>query len=180
MKKSNLIVVIVTVLVCLMPMILGIALYDKLPEQMPIHFTINDVPDNYANKNFALFGIPVILAVVQFLCCFFTMRKVKEDKTPKIFRILYIFIPIMLIIVYLLMIGFSLGMNLYIGKSICLMIGILFILIGNYMPKINFESGRKYFHPMPKDEKAFRKMNKIMGYSFIVLGIIFLVLIFFV
>ena len=35
-------------------MVLGIAFYNRLPEQMPIHFMVNDVPDNYAPKNFCI------------------------------------------------------------------------------------------------------------------------------
>lgn len=181
MKKNNVIILVITVLVCLAPMILGTALYNELPEQMPIHFTINDVPDNYAHKNLALFGIPIFIAVLQFICCFFTMRQAKEEKTPKMAKIMYVFVPILEIVLYLLMIGYSLGVDVYIGKCVCLLLGILFVLIGNYMPKMSYESGRKYFHhPFPKDEKSFRKMSKIAGYSFIAIGLIFLVLIFFV
>jgi len=180
MKKNDKIVLIITVLLCLAPIVLGVALYNELPEQMPIHFTINDVPDNYAHKNFALFGLPLIMATVQFVSCFFTMKQSKEEKTPKLFKIMYVFIPIITILVYLLMLSYSLGINVYIGKSICLIIGILFVIIGNYMPKMSYESGRKFFHPTPKNEIAFRKMNKVMGYSFVIMGIIFLVLLFFV
>jgi len=55
MEKKNKRTLILSVIICLLPMVLGIAFYNRLPEQMPIHFTINDVPDNYAPKNFALF-----------------------------------------------------------------------------------------------------------------------------
>ena len=68
MEKKNRKTLIFSVIICLLPMILGVILYNKLPEQMPIHFTINDVPDNYAHKNFALFGIPLIMAIVQAIC----------------------------------------------------------------------------------------------------------------
>lgn len=181
MKKNNLIILVITVLVCFAPMILGAALYNDLPEQMPIHFNINDVPDNYAHKNIALFGIPVFIAFLQFICCFFTMIKGKEEKIPKMAKIMYVFIPILEIALYILMIRYSLGLDVYIGKTICLLLGMLFIFMGNYTPKMSYESGKIYFHhPFPKDEKSFRKMSKIAGYSFIVLGIIFLVLVFFV
>ena len=56
MEKNNKKILVITVIICLLPIVLGLALYNKLPEKMPIHFTINDVPDNYAHKNFALFG----------------------------------------------------------------------------------------------------------------------------
>lgn len=184
MKKSDVSIIIITVLVCLAPMVLGIALYNQLPEQMPIHFTVNDVPDNYAHKNLALFGIPLIMATVQFVCLFITMRKYNKENVdknlPSIMKILYVFIPIITVILYLLMIGYSLGKDVYIGKSICLIIGILFTIIGNYMSKMDFETGRIMIHPMPKDEKTFKKTIKITRYTFVIFGIIFFVLLFFV
>lgn len=35
-------------------------------------------------------------------------------------------------------------------------------------------------HPVPKDEKSFRKMVKICGYSFVGIGIVFLVFVIFI
>lgn len=72
MEKKNKKTLILSVIICLLPMVLGIAFYNRLPEQMPIHFTVNDVPDNYAPKNFALFGIPIIMAIIQAICLIFT------------------------------------------------------------------------------------------------------------
>lgn len=82
MEKKNKRTLILSVIICLLPMVLGIAFYNRLPEQMPIHFTINDVPDNYAQKNFALFGIPVIMAIVQAICIIST-TKVNKLKIVK-------------------------------------------------------------------------------------------------
>lgn len=174
---------IISVLVCLSPMILGAILYGRLPEQMPIHFTINDIPDNYAPKNFALFGIPLIMAVVQAICLLAVntkANKIENSKKPKILKIMEWFIPILTVLVYIIMIEVPLGSTVYVGKSVCLILGILFMIIGNYMPKVSYENGKNIFHPTPKNEASFRKTTRIMGYSFIGLGIIFLMLIIFV
>ena len=91
MEKKNRKTLILSVIICLLPMILGSILYNKLPEQMPIHFTINNVPDNYANKNFALFGIPLIMAIVQAICLIavnIKLDKLKTDEKPKILKIM--------------------------------------------------------------------------------------------
>lgn len=45
MEKKNKKTLILSVIICLLPIILGVVLYNKLPEQMPVHFTINDVPE---------------------------------------------------------------------------------------------------------------------------------------
>lgn len=170
---------ILSVIICLLPLILGIAFYNKLPDKMPIHFTINDVADNYAPKNLALFVIPIIIAIIQAICIIFTSKvnKLKNLQKPKIIKIMEWFIPVITVLIYIIMIEVSLGSTVYIGKSVCLILGISFIIIGNYFPKISYDVGKIVFHPIPKTEKAFRKMTKISGYSFIIIGIILLILI---
>ena len=171
MEKKNKKTLILSVIICLLPMVLGIAFYNRLPEQMRIHFTVNDVPDNYAPKNFALFGIPIIMAIIQAICLIFT------SKVNKILKIMEWFIPIVTVLVYIIMIEVPLGSDVYVGKSICLILGILFTIIGNYMPKMSYENGKKLFHPTPKTEKSFRRMSRIMGYGFLGIGIILLIMI---
>ncbi len=180
MEKKNRKTLILSVTICLLPMILGAILYNKLPEQMPIHFTINDVPDNYAHKNFVLFGIPLITAIIQAICLIVVnikLNKLKTEEKPKILKIMEWFIPIVTVLIYVIMIEVPLGSTVYVGKSICLILGILFIMIGNYIPKMSYEMGKTTFHPMPKNEKSFRKMSKITGYSFIIIGIVLLIMI---
>lgn len=179
MEKKSRKTLILSVIICLLPIILGIVFYNKLPEQMPIHFTVNNEPNNYAPKNFALFGIPVIMAIVQAICIICTTRinKLKNIEKPKIIKIMEWFIPILTVSIYIIMIEIPLGSSVYVGKSMCLILGILFIIIGNYIPKMSYEIGKTVFHPAPKSEKSFRKMSKIMGYSLIIIGIILLIMI---
>lgn len=182
MKNESRKTLILSVVICLLPMILGIIFYNRLPDQMPIHFTINDVADNYAPKNLVLFGIPIIIAIIQAICIIFVSKvnKLKNSQKPKIIKIMEWFIPIITVLIYFIMIEVSLGSTVYIGKSICLILGISFIIIGNYFPKMSYNVGKAVFHPIPKTEKSFRKMTKISGYSFIIVGIILLILIIFV
>ena len=135
-------------------MLLGGILYNKLPEQMPIHFTINDVPDNYAHKNFALFGIPLVMAIIQAICLIavnIKLNKLKTEEKPKILKIMEWFIPVITVLIYVIMVEVPLGNTVYVGKSVCLILGILFTIIGNYIPKMSYEMGKTTFHPMPKN-----------------------------
>lgn len=181
MKKNNYKMLIITEIICLLPMILGAVLYNKLPDSMAIHFNIESVPDNYASKNFVLFGLPLIMAFFQAFCIIVTnISNKSKDELPKVMKIFEWFIPILTVVIYLLTISFSLGIKTYIGKTICFVLGILFVLIGNYIPKISYIRGKDMFHPKINDEKTFRKVVKYMGYSFIAIGIILLILLFFV
>ena len=180
MEKKNKKIWIFSVIICLLPIILGIVLYHKLPEQMPIHFTINNIPDNYAHKNLALFGLPILMAIVQAIWVLVTnlkTNKLKSNEKPRILKIMEWFIPILTVSIYIIMVKAALESAVYVGKSVCLILGILFIIIGNYLPKMSYEVGKVSIHPTPKSEKSFRKMTKVLGYSFIALGAISLIFI---
>ena len=177
MEKKDRKTLILNVIICLLPILLGAILYNKLPEQMPIHFTINDIPDNYAHKNFALFVIPLIMAIVQAICLIAVNIKLKNKEKPKILKIMEWFIPVVTVLIYVIMVEVALGSTVYVGKSICIILGILFMIIGNYIPKMSYEMGKATFHLIPKSEKSFRKMSKIIGYTFIAIGIVLLIMI---
>ena len=152
MEKKNRKTLILSVIICLLPMILGSILYNK----------------------------PLIMAIVQAICLIAIntkLNKLKNEEKPKILKIMEWFIPVVSVLFYVIMVEVPLGSTVYVGKSICLILGILLMIIGNYIPKMSYEMSKTTFHPMPKSEKSFRKMSKIMGYSFIVMGIVLLIMI---
>ena len=50
--------VLVTTLICLLPILAGLALYSRLPEQVPTHFDLSGTPNGWSSRPFAVFGIP--------------------------------------------------------------------------------------------------------------------------
>lgn len=180
MKNINWKILVITCIVCLLPILLGIVFYQQLPEQMPVHFNINNEPDNYASKNFALFGIPLILMLLQVFCCIISdSRENKARKRQRFVTIMKWFIPILSIVVSTILIEIPLGSTVDVRKSICFVMGVLFILAGNYLPKMSYEEAKGKIHPMPKEEKVYRKMVRMWGYSFVVGGIALLFMILF-
>lgn len=180
MKNVNWKILIITSIVCLLPIVLGIIFYQQLPEQIPVHFNINNEADNYASKNFALFGIPIILTGLQIFCCVITdWKENKETQRPRFITIIKWLIPILSIVISTILIEIPLGSTVDVRKSICLVIGILFIVTGNYLPKMSYEMAKGKIHPMPKDEGEYRQMVRMLGYTFVISGIALLVSILF-
>lgn len=68
------------------------------------------------------------------------------------------------------MIEIALGSDVDVRKSIILVLGIMYIVMGNYFPKMSYEQMKGKIHPMPKDEKMYRKMTRILGYTFVIFG----------
>ena len=92
--------VIITCLICLLPIIAGAFLWDRLPDKMAIHFNFNFEPDNFASKGFAVFGIPIILAALQMISCIIKEKSVLEHrKGIKAERVSIWIIPAITIIV---------------------------------------------------------------------------------
>lgn len=164
---------IITSIVCLLPMLLGIALFDALPDNMAIHFDINNKPDNYASKEFTVFGLPVLMAILQIVCCFINdINAKKHGDRIKLETVTKWIIPIMSMILYIVTLGYSLGWNLDIRKVAAVIVGIIFLVIGNYLPKFGYvDYGDKV------TEKTI-KINRFIAHETVILGILFLISIF--
>ena len=61
---------IITSLICLLPMLVGALVYSRLPEQVATHFDLQGNPDGWSSRPFAVFGLPGILLAVNLLIPF--------------------------------------------------------------------------------------------------------------
>ena len=179
MRKIDGKILSLTLAVCLLPIVFGIIFYSRMPEIVPIHFNINNEVDRYASKNFALFGIPILMILIQIFCCTINdWRGSQESSKPKLVFIVKWIIPILSIVVSLITISVALGNEVDVRKWIVLVIGILWVMIGDYFPKMSYEQMKGMLHPMPKTENGYKKMTRMMGYTFVIFGFILLLTIF--
>lgn len=70
MKKADKTLVFTTLL-CLLPMAAGLFLWDRLPQEMPIHWNAAGQVDNYGSRALAVVGLPCIMAgaTCWYTCC---------------------------------------------------------------------------------------------------------------
>lgn len=164
---------IITCLVCLLPVLLGIVLWNNLPDTMAIHFNINNKPDNFASKGFVVFGLPLLMVLLQIFCCFVNdINAHKHGERKKFERATKWIIPIMTIILHVITLGYGLGWNMDIRKSVALIVGIIFLIIGNYLPKFDYIKDYSV-----NTEKA-RKINRFIGVETVIMGLLMLTTIF--
>lgn len=117
----------------------GRALYDKLPEQMPTHRNIQGQVDAYWSKLSGIITLPLIVLAMVFLFLFLPKIDPKKANYPKFSRaweILQFIIIGFMVYIY----GVSLFVTLYpqypINTLMLAWLGIMFLLMGNYMGKI--------------------------------------------
>lgn len=173
-----------TVIVCLLPMVAGAVLYGRLPDPMPIHFGLAGEPNGWGPKPLALFGLPALTAALQVFAYVATESGTEhEGPRPRLYSLLYWMIPLVTMLVYTLMLSKALGANSPVGKLIMMAIGILFMALGNYTPKVSYAESQamnRHHYPKPKDEASWRRQSRIVAYLLIGLGALMMVVSLFV
>ncbi|MBE7048982.1 MAG: DUF1648 domain-containing protein [Ruminococcaceae bacterium] len=165
---------IITGIVCLLPILLGLSLWDKLPNTMAIHFNIYGSPDNFASKEFVVFGLPMLMVVLQAFCCFINdINAYKHGDRKKFELVTKWIVPSLTVVLQIITLGYGLGWNLDIRKAVCFIVGAILLVIGNYLPK--FDHVKNY----NIDTEKARKINRFIGYETVVMGILFFISMFF-
>jgi len=78
-------------------------------------------------------------------------------------------IPVMTTVLQIITLGYALGWGIDIRKSVALIIGVVFLVIGNYLPKFD------YIKDYDIDTEKARKINRFIGIKSVVMGILMLV-----
>ena len=170
-KKIDWKILIITSLICLIPIIFGVILYDQLPEQMAVHFGVNNEPNSFAPKEFALFGIPLLMFILQVFCCISSDFMEEKKQNKKYITIYKWIIPIIEMVVYLTMLAYGAGIKLDMRMIVCITLGIVFTLIGNYMPKT--EPNKFQMNYIRAD--FWKKIKRPAGYFFVIIGLAFII-----
>ena len=143
------------------PSLAGILLWDRLPEKIATHFDQHNVANGWSSKPMAVFGIPFLLLLIHLFCVFFTANDPKRKNiNRRIFTMIY---------------GLALGMELDIGVIVNIMVGIMFIILGNYVHKVkqNYTVGMKLPWTLNSEEN-WNRTNRMTGWILILSGLLFL------
>lgn len=136
MIKQNKSTLAITTLLILLPVLVGVLLWDRLPERIPTHWGLDGTVDGWSSRPIAVFVLPLFLLAIHWLCIFFTAKDPKNHgQNKKVFRLVLWITPLMSLIangmVYAAALGKTLAPNLFAYP----LVGGLFIVIGNYLPK---------------------------------------------
>ena len=110
MIRQNKKLLLLTSVITLLPVFIGLFLWNQLPDSVATHFGLNNQPDGYSSKAFAVFGLPLILLAVHLVCVVATNIDPKsKDINKKIFRVLLWICPLVSLFVSTVIYGYSLG-----------------------------------------------------------------------
>ncbi|MBQ8233347.1 MAG: SdpI family protein [Lachnospiraceae bacterium] len=168
---------ILTCILILLPILAGILLWDRLPDSMPTHFDSDGTPNGWSSKPFAVLGLPLFILSAHVICIAFTSHDPKYQNTgQKIFKIILWICPVVSILCCATIYASALGYDLDISRYMMIILSLMFIILGNYMPKCrqNYTIGIKLPWTL-NDEENWNHTHRMAGYLWVICGILMLI-----
>lgn len=164
---------IFTSIVTLFPILIGLLLWNQLPEQLATHFNSKGQPDDYSSKFFAVVGLPILMLVIQWLLIASVhVDPRRKNISPKIFSVVTWLVPIASLILCSSTYFYGLGMDISFENLGLMISGLVFIVAGNFLPKCprNYTIGFRLSWTL-EDEENWNKTHRMGGYLWILLGL---------
>ena len=174
MIKVNKKQLIITSMIILVPIIAGLFLWNKLPDKIPTHWNAAGEVNGWSSKAFAVFGLPGFLFAVHWLCLLASSADPKKQNIEgKVLNIVLWICPVISVLGAVLMYGTALGMEFRVDKIIPLLVGVVFIVIGNYLPKCkqSYTMGIKLPWTL-NDEENWNRTHRLGGKLWVACGVV--------
>ena len=125
-----------TTFVCLLPIAMYLIVYDRLPEHMVQQWGLDGGANWTMPRQWAIFVLPLFLAAVHLIVVTVTHYDPKREKTSAFMQhLIFWLVPAVSIFANLTVIFANLGVNFDVGAAALVFAGLLFIIIGNNLPK---------------------------------------------
>ena len=174
MIKKNRNIIVLTSVVILLPMLAGLILWKKLPDEVATHFSMEGLADSFSHKSFAVFGIPVFLLAMQWICFLASLSDSKiKNMDSKIFKIVLWICPAVSLLTGGVVYSFALDVKFSISSVFMIFFGLFFIVIGNYLPKCrqNYSLGIRLPWTL-NDEDNWNYTHRLAGRLWVAGGVI--------
>jgi len=126
----------ITSVIILLPIVVGLLLWDKLPEKVPFHWGINGEVDGWATKTQAVFLMPLMMLGIQWLCAILSQLDPKgKNHNNKMMGLVLWIIPVLNLFLYVMVWLAAFGREINMAVIMPMFMGALFVVIGNYLPK---------------------------------------------
>lgn len=172
MIKRNKGKLIASSIVILLPMLLGCFGGKLLPEKVAVHWGLDGTADGWMSSSLIFFVLPAILLVVHWLCMVLTVVLDKNaEQNKKLFGLVFWIIPMISLLSCGMIFATALGYTSKISAVIFALLGVLFVVIGNYMPKTtrNVTMGIKIKWTLANDEN-WNATHRFAGKVYVVIG----------
>lgn len=177
MSSKNKKTLILTSIVILLPILIGILLWNKLPDAMAVHFNFDNEADGYREKWFAVIIAPfILLAVHLIMAMIIAADPRKKNISSKVYGINIWILPSLSLALAAVIYIYNLGIHFNISLFLGIFLGITYIILGNYMPKTRQNYTIGCLLPWTyANEENWNKTNRLAGVINIIIGILVII-----
>lgn len=173
MLKKNKGLMILTSVLILLPIAAGVVLWGQLPERMATHWGTNGEADGWSSRPVAVFGMPLLLLAVHWIGMWVTdLDSRNKTQNPKVRNLMMWLLPAISLLGNGSTYAAALGWKMDLLRYVYLLLGLLFIIIGNYLPKCtqNWFIGIKIKWTL-EDEANWYATHRLAGKVWMVCGL---------
>lgn len=180
MIRNNKGKLILSSIVILLPVIAGVLLWNKLPEQIAVHWGASGEGNRWSGKAFSVFAIPFFILVLHWICVLITAKDPKnQNQSQKAFGMVLWICPCISLLSNGIMYAIALGAELNAAMVTFISVGLMFVIVGNYLPKCrwNHTIGIKLTWTL-NDEENWNKTHRLAGKVWVIDGLLLIALCF--
>jgi uncharacterized membrane protein len=171
---------VVPLIIILLTVAISFYFYSHFPNKVPIHWNFKGEVNGWGSPATAAFAIPAMLVGMYFLFLFIPYLDPRKERYVQFSKPYHFFkagITTVLAVIYFIASLNGLGYNISVAFWTPIFIGILFIVLGNYMGKIksNWFVGVRTPWTLSSEEN-WNKTNRMSGKMFVLSGLIFILM----
>lgn len=181
MIKNNKWKMIISSAIILFPILVGLILWNSLPESLTTHWGADGNADGWSSKAFAVFVPPFFIFVTHWICVLVTAANPKnKNQSKKAIGLVFWICPIISLFANGIVYGTAFGIEFNMELLMPALFGVMFIVLGYYLPKFkqNYTLGIKVPWTLANEEN-WNKTHRLSGKLWIIGGLILMTSAFF-
>ena len=150
-------------LLCLLPILIGVTMYESIPEMVAVHFDINNVADKFMSRAAVVFFIPIFMLVIHCISIYLSLGD--NFKNKKLLKIMFWIIPILSNIMMVMVYYTTLKANFELLRVAPQIINVLLIVLANFYNGLKYQNVFGIRVPWAmSDEEIWQRCHHLAAY----------------
>jgi len=154
----------------------ALAVYGRLPEQIPTHFSLSGEPDGWTPRIPGAFLMPLLAAGVYLLLIVLRRIDPRGANYSRFEETWWVFLNVIALLMtalHVLSLGFAIGWPIDMARAVTVTVGLLFVGLGNYMPRLRSNWWMGIRTPWTlESEEVWRETHRVGGWAFVAAGLL--------
>lgn len=157
----------------------SLIVYSRLPERVPVHWGVHGNVNRYGSRAEAAFVVPTVMLAVWLLLRFLPRidpRRANYEKFADTYELLINSFIAVFAVIHVSNLGTALGWPIAMQRLVPVLVGLLFIILGNALPRArpNWWFGIRTPWTLSND-RVWMRTHRVAGYLFAGAGVVLLV-----